>query len=427
MKTERVPSKMGKTAKPEAEADFAPVTYGDVQKAAEALKDAIIRTPTTRSITLSQITGAEIYIKFENLQFTASFKERGALNKLVNLSEAQKKAGVIAASAGNHAQGVAYHGARLGIPTTIAMPVNTPFVKVRQTEEHGAKVVLHGERFDDTAEYAKELAAEKGYTLVHPFDDPHVIAGQGTIGLEMLEDCPDLDILVVPVGGGGLIAGIATIAKCMKPDIKVIGVQAERFPSLHRAINKYDYEPRGSTLAEGIAVKTIGDLTGKICKRLVDDIFLVNEDSLEQAVCMLMTIEKTVPEGAGAAPLAAVMMNPEVFRDKKVGLVLSGGNIDPRLLASLLMRGLVREGRITRLRIELLDVPGALAQISGIIGRLGGNIIDVSHHRLFTELPAKETYSNVTLETRDRQHLLDILQALRDEGFVVHVNRSQDL
>lgn len=403
------------------------VTFEDIQRAAEALKGSIITTPMNESVTLSKLTGADIFIKFENLQFTASFKERGALNKLINLTDEQKANGVIAASAGNHAQGVAYHGRKLNIPTTIVMPVNTPFVKVRQTEEHGAHVVLFGERFEDTAVHALKLAGEKNLTLVHPFDDEDVIAGQGTIGLEMMAACPDLDIILVPVGGGGLISGVAVAAKHINPDIKIIGVQAERFPSLHRAVNNNDYIAQGSTLAEGIAVKNIGTKTYKICQELVDDILLVSEDALEEAVCMLMTIEKTVPEGAGAAPLAAINSYPEIFRGKKVGMIISGGNIDPRLLASLLMRGLVREGRITRLRIELLDVPGALATITKIIGDLGGNIIDVSHHRLFTELPAKETYSNVTLETRDRENLLDILDDLRKSGFTVHVNRSSDL
>ncbi len=403
------------------------ITFNEIQCAAIALKGAIVATPLNISRTLSKMTGAEIYLKFENLQFTASFKERGALNKLVNLSDAQKQKGVIAASAGNHAQGVAYHGSRLGIPTTIVMPVNTPFVKVSQTKEHGANVVLFGERFDDTAQQALKLADEQELTLLHPFDDYDVIAGQGTIGLEVMEDCPDLDIILVPVGGGGLISGIAIAAKHINPDIKIIGVQAERFPSLHRAVNNNDYTAKGSTLAEGIAVKTIGEKTYEICKDMVDDILLVSEDALEEAVCMLMTIEKTVPEGAGAAPLAAINSYPDVFKGKKVAMIVSGGNIDPRLLASLLMRGLVREGRITRLRVELLDVPGALAQITKIIGDLGGNIIDVSHHRLFTELPAKETYSNVTLETRDRANLEDILAGLRGAGFTVHINRSSDL
>lgn len=403
------------------------VTFEDIQRAVTALEGAVIATPLNKSMTLSKVTGAEIYLKFENLQFTASFKERGALNKLVNLTDDQKKNGVIAASAGNHAQGVAYHGSRLGIPTTIVMPVNTPFVKVRQTEEHGAKVVLFGDRFDETALHALKLAEEQQLTLVHPFDDHDVIAGQGTVGLEIMAACPDLDIILVPVGGGGLVSGVAIAAKHINPNIKVIGVQAERFPSLHRAINNNEYIARGSTLAEGIAVKNIGEKTYEICKEMVDDILLVSEDSLEEAVCMLMTVEKTVPEGAGAAPLAAVNSYPEIFRGKKVAMIISGGNIDPRLLASLLMRGLVREGRITRLRVELLDVPGALADITRIIGDLGGNIIDVSHHRLFTELPAKETYSNVTLETRDRENLEDILNGLRSAGFTVRVNRSSDL
>ncbi|MBL4800411.1 MAG: threonine ammonia-lyase [Emcibacter sp.] len=403
------------------------VTFDDIQKAAKALKGAIVKTPLNLSVTLSKLTGAEIYLKFENLQFTASFKERGALNKLINLTDSEKETGVIAASAGNHAQGVAYHGNRLGIPTTIVMPINTPFIKVSQTKEHGANVVLLGEKFDDTAELTLKLAEERNLTLLHPFNDNDVIAGQGTIGLEVMEACPDLDIILVPVGGGGLISGIAIAAKHINPDIKIIGVQAERFPSLHRAVHNNDFTAQGSTLAEGIAVKTIGDIPYKICKDLVDDILLVSESALEEAVCMLMTIEKTVPEGAGAAPLAAINSYPDIFKGKKVAMILSGGNIDPRLLASLLMRGLVREGRITRLRIELLDVPGALAQITKIIGDLGGNIIEVSHHRLFTELPAKETYSNVTLETRDRKNLDDILDGLRGEGFTVHRNRSSDL
>ncbi|MCF8474501.1 MAG: threonine ammonia-lyase [Emcibacter sp.] len=403
------------------------VKFADIQAAEKALKGSIIETPLNKSVTLSKLMDAEIYLKFENLQFTASFKERGALNKLINISDTQKKNGVIAASAGNHAQGVAYHGNRLGIPTTIVMPVNTPFVKVRQTEEHGANVVLYGERFDETAVYAANLALERNLTLVHPFDDYSVIAGQGTIGLEIMKACPDLDIIVVPVGGGGLISGVAIAAKHINPNIKIIGVQAERFPSLHRAIHNNEYVSKGSSLAEGIAVKNIGEKTFEICKNFVDDVLLVSETALEEALCMLMTIEKTVPEGAGAAPLAAIKSYPEIFKGKKVALIISGGNIDPRLLASLLMRGLVREGRITRLRIELLDVPGALAQIAKIIGDLGGNIIDVSHHRLFTELPAKETYSNVTLETRDKENLQDILDGLRNAGFIVHTNRASDL
>ncbi|MAU41684.1 MAG: threonine ammonia-lyase [Kordiimonas sp.] len=409
-----------------AEKSNLPVTMADVQRAADALRGALKPTPVTHSRVLSQMTGAEIYIKFENLMFTAAFKERGALNKLINLSPEQKKAGVIASSAGNHAQGVAYHANRLGIPATIVMPTNTPFVKVRQTEEFGATVVLQGEKFDETAVYAHELAAEKGYTLIHPFNDPDVIAGQGTVALEFLQDVPDLDVLVVPVGGGGLIAGMAVAAKATNPHIKVIGVQARRFPSLYRALHNEDFTPQGNTLAEGIAVKDIGAITLDICRELVDDVLLVSEDLLEQAVSLYLTIEKTVAEGAGAAPLAAVLNHPEMFKDKKVGLVLSGGNIDSRLLASLLMRGLVREGRITRIKVELQDIPGALSLVSGLIGERGGNIIDVSHHRLFTELPAKETYSNITLETRDRNHLQDILSALRSAGFVVHITQNED-
>lgn len=403
------------------------LTLEDVKKAAQDFDGAIKHTPTSHAITLSKITGADVYIKNENRQFTASFKERGALNKLLNLSEDQKKNGVIAASAGNHAQGVAFHGTRLGIPTTIAMPLGTPFVKISNTEELGATVVQVGERFDETADEALKIAKKEGFTVVHPFDDYHVMAGQGTIALEILEDVPDLDILVVPVGGGGLIAGIATAAKAINPDIKVIGVQSERFPSLYRAMHDEEYKPQGSTLAEGIAVKNIGEKTLKVCKKHVDDILLVSEEEIESALGMLLTIEKTVSEGAGACPLAALIRYPQIFKGKKCGLIVTGGNIDTRLLASILMRSLVRDGRITRLRIELPDVPGALSIISSIIGNKGGNIIDVSHHRLFTELPAKETYSNITLETRDSNHLQDILDELRAEGFVVSVNRNIDM
>ncbi len=400
------------------------VSFTDIQQAAEAIKGSVVRTPFNKSVTLSKLAGCDIFVKFENMQFTAAFKERGALNKLLSLTEAQRKAGVIAMSAGNHAQGVAYHAQRLGIPAVIVMPRNTPFVKVRQTEQFGAKVELYGEKFDDTAEFTEKMAADKGYTFIHPFDDPIVIAGQGTIGIEMLEEHPDLDMIVVPVGGGGLISGIATAVKAINPDIKIIGVQTERFPSLYRALNNEDYVARGNSLAEGIAVKTIGQNTLEIARDLVDEVLLVNEDALENAVSMYLNIEKTVAEGAGAAGLAAILSNPEYFRGKRVGTVLCGGNIDPRLLASLLMRGLVREGRITQLRIELSDMPGALATLSQIIGSRGANIIDVAHHRLFTQLPAKETYCDVTLETRDKIHLDEILAALKEAGFVVHLNNN---
>lgn len=400
------------------------ITIDDIRKAAKAINGAILRTPFNKSVTLSKMAGCELFIKFENLQFTAAFKERGALNKLLSLTDSQKSGGVIAMSAGNHAQGVAYHAQRLGIPAVIVMPRNTPFVKVRQTEQFGAKVELYGEKFDDTAEFTYNLSKEKGYTFIHPFDDPDVIAGQGTVGLEMLEDQPDLDALVVPVGGGGLISGIAIAAKSINPDIKIIGVQTERFPSLYRALHDQEFVSKGNSLAEGIAVKTIGKLPLAISRKLVDDVVLVTEESLEQAVSLYLNIEKTVAEGAGAAGLAAVLSYPEKFKGLKVGTVISGGNIDPRLLASLLMRGLVREGRITRLRIELSDVPGALATISHIIGSRGANIIDVAHHRLFTDLPAKETICDISLETRDRVHLDEILRALTEAGFVVHVSNT---
>ena len=324
------------------------LTIDDVTKAAKGFNGAIKHTPANHAITISKITGADVYIKLENRQFTASFKERGALNKLLNLTKEQQEKGVIAASAGNHAQGVAYHGSRLGIPTTIAMPLGTPFVKISNTEALGAKVVQVGERFDETAEAALKIAQEKELTVVHPFDDYHVMAGQGTIALEFIQDVPDLEFLLVPVGGGGLIAGVATAAKAINPDIKVIGVQSTRFPSLYRALKDEEYKPQGSTLAEGIAVKTIGEKTFEICKKVVDDVLLVNEEEIEKALGMLLTIEKTVTEGAGACPLAALIRYPDMFKDKKVGLIVTGGNIDTRLLASILMRSLVRDGRITR-------------------------------------------------------------------------------
>lgn len=401
-----------------------PVTLNDVRHAAKALEGAIMRTPFSKSHTLSKVTGAEVFIKFENLQFTASFKERGALNKLLSLTPEERDVGVIAASAGNHAQGVAFHGQRLGIPTTIVMPSTTPFVKVRQTEDFGATVLLEGERFDETAAFTANLAKEKGYTLIHPFDDAKVIAGQGTIALEMLRDVPDLDAIIVPVGGGGLISGIAVACKALRSNLDIIGVQTERFPSLRRALDGEDYVSRGNSLAEGIAVKTIGAQTFEIARQLVDDVVLVREDDLEEAVSLYLNVEKTVAEGAGAAALAALLRYPERFRDQKVGLILSGGNIDSRLLASLLMRSLVREGRITRLRITLSDIPGALGVVASVIGTRGGNIIDVSHHRLFSHLPAKETFSDVTLETRDSMHLEDILKAIRDAGFDVHIKSA---
>ena len=403
------------------------LSFEDIKDAAKKIHGVIDNTPTNHAITLSKITGAEVYIKLENRHFTASFKERGALNALLSLSPKQRQKGVIAASAGNHGQGLAYHGSRLGIPTTIAMPLGTPFIKITNTKALGAEVVQIGKTFDETANAALEIAKSKDLTLVHPFDNFLVMAGQGTIAIEFLKDVPDLDFLLVSVGGGGLISGVATAAKAIKPDIQIIGVQSERFPSLYRAFNNEDYTAQGSTLAEGIAVKTIGKKNITICNELVDDILLVGEEEIEKAIVMLMTVEKTISEGAGACPLAALIRYPEMFKGKKVGIVVTGGNIDTRLLASILMRSLVRDGRITRLRIELPDIPGALSIISSIIGNQGGNIIDVSHHRLFTELPAKETYSNITLETRDAQHLQDILSELREEGFVVNVNRNIEM
>lgn len=393
----------------------------DIRAAARVIEGHVELTPCKRSITLSQITGADVWLKFENHQFTASFKERGALNKLTSLTDAERAVGVIAMSAGNHAQAVAYHARRLGIAATIVMPTNTPFVKVENTRLHAADVILHGETLAAAAAYAHELTAERKATFIHPFDDPRVIAGQGTVALEMLATMPELDCLVVPVGGGGLISGMAVAARAIKPDIEIIGVEAALYPALKSALDGHDRPCGGDTLAEGIAVTELGQVTLPLIRRYVDDLLLVGEDELEHAVCQLLDIEKTLAEGAGAAGLAAIIAHPQAFAGKKVGIVLSGGNIDARLLSSVLMRELVRKGRITQLRVNLSDVPGQMAKVSDIVCRLGGNFIDIQHHRIFTMLPAKDTYVDIVLETRDRQHLDTILQELRDTNYLVTV------
>ena len=394
-------------------------TLADIQAAATRIAGAVIRTPTLHSRTLSDLVGADVWLKFENLQFTAAYKERGALNKLLALNEDERRRGVVAASAGNHAQAVAYHGKRLGIPVTIVMPVSTPTIKVTQTEGHGATVILHGERFDDAHAFAKQLEGEKGYVFVHPFDDPAVISGAGTVALEMLEAVPDLDVIVVPIGGGGLISGISTAAKAIKPGIEIVGIEAELYPSMKNVVEGGHRAIGGDTLAEGIAVKVPGELTRRIIAARVDRIDLVAEKDIEHAVALLVGIEKTVVEGAGAAGLAAILADPDRYRGRKVGTVLCGGNIDTHLLANVLVRELVRCGRIARLRIAAQDRPGALAAITATFHKCGVNIIEVHHHRIFTTLPAKDTVIEVECEARDSVAIEHLVTALEGAGFVV--------
>lgn len=396
------------------------LTIDHIRAAADRIKGAVVHTPTMHSITLSEITGAEIWLKFENQQFTAAYKERGALNALLLLSEEKRQKGVIAASAGNHSQGLSYHGRRLGVPVTIVMPRTTPTVKVMQTEAVGGNVVLHGESFDDAYAYALKLEQERGLTFVHPFDDPDVAAGQGTVALEMFADAPDLDCIVTPIGGGGLMSGMATAARALKPDMQVIGVQAELYPSMYARVKGQTMECGGDSLAEGISVKAPGEFTSKIIAELVDDILLVNESALEKAVSLLLQIEKTVVEGAGAAGLAAVLANPEKFAGKKIGLVLCGGNIDTRLLANVLLRDLAREGRLARLRVTLQDRPGALYKVMGVFDDHNVNIIEIYHQRVFTSLPAKGLITDIECEARDRAQLDSLVAALRKAGYTVN-------
>ena len=394
-------------------------TLADIRAAAQRIEGAIIRTPTLMSRTLSDIIGAEVWLKFENLQFTAAYKERGALNKLLQLTPEERARGVIAASAGNHAQAVAYHGKRLGIPVTIVMPTSTPSMKVTQTEGHGAHVVLEGAMFDDAQAKAFALALSEGFVFIPPFDDPAIIAGQGTIALELLADAPEVDMLVVPIGGGGLISGIATAAKAIKPGIEIIGVEAELYPSTKNAIDGLDRPIGGDTLAEGIAVKEPGKLTKAIISALVDDIRLVAEKDIEHAVALLVAIEKTVVEGAGAAGLAAMLAEPERYKGRKVGTILCGGNIDTHLLANVLVRELVRSGRIARLRIALQDRPGALAAATRIFHECSVNILEVHHHRIFTHLPAKDTMIEVQCEARDEAGIARLIESLEAVQFTV--------
>jgi threonine dehydratase len=398
---------------------LAPPTIDDIRAATKRIEGAVIRTPMLVSRTLSEAIGAEVWLKFENLQFTAAYKERGALNKLLQLTAEERARGVIAASAGNHAQAVAYHAKRLGIPATIVMPESTPTVKVTQTAGHGAAVVLYGKIVDDAFARARELALENGYVFIHAFDDPQIIAGAGTVGLEMLEDAPDLDTIVVPIGGGGLMSGVSIAARAVKPDIELIGVEAELYPSMKCAIQHCQMPLGGDTLAEGIAVKQPGELTSRILAEYANDVMLVSERNLERAVAMLVGIEKTVVEGAGAAGLAAMLSDRERFKGKKVATLLCGGNIDTHLLANVLVRDLVRQGRIARLNVAAHDQPGALAAITAKVYEAGVNVLEIHHSRIFTSLPAKDTMIEVECEARDPQAIEDVVGRLEAAGFRV--------
>ena len=401
-----------------------PVELDDIAAAQARLRGAILETDCDFSSTLSGIVGCRVWLKFENLQFTASFKERGALNRLSVLTAAERRRGVIAMSAGNHAQGVAYHAHRLGVPATIVMPVNTPNVKVANTRRHGAQVILFGETVEEAAQFARARGDEKGLTFIHPYDDPLVIAGQGTIALEMLGAAPEIDTLIVPIGGGGLISGVAIAAKAVRPDMRVVGVQSALYPSMYNATRGTQLAIEGDTLADGIAVQDPGRLAAAIVEQLVDDIVLVGEAEIEHAVSLLLTIEKTLVEGAGAVGLAAALKRPNAFAGRAVGLVLSGGNIDTRLLASVLTRELAREGRLAQLCIDLVDRPGALAKVANVLAAAGANIVEVAHQRVFCDLPAKHAMLDLVVETRDRRHLEDAVGCLKQAGFAVAVGNG---
>jgi threonine dehydratase len=393
------------------------VTFADIQAARRTIGAQVLRTPMLPAPKLSALTGAEVFVKYENLQVTNSFKERGALTKLAALSAADRARGVIAMSAGNHAQAVAYHARRLSIPATIVMPVTTPFVKVAATQAYGATVVLDGETVADAQMRAEAIARERKLVWVHPYDDPHVIAGQGTIALEMLEDAPDLDVLVVPIGGGGMIAGCAIAARAAKPGIEIVGVECSFYPGMRNALTGEGRAVGGATLAEGIAVKNVGVLALPIVRELVSDVLLVEEAHLERAVNAFLTLQKTIAEGAGAAGLAALLANPRRFAGRKVGLILCGGNIDPRILASIMVRELERENRIVSFRLSIPDRPGVLGVIATRLGQLGANILEVNHRRLFLDVPAKGAKLDVTVETRDAAHADDIHRALQGDGY----------
>ncbi len=397
-------------------------TFADIQRAAARVQPALVRTPTRHSRTLSGIAGCEVWLKFENRQFTASFKERGALNRILSLTDDEKRRGVAAMSAGNHAQGVAYHAGRLGIPATIVMPVTTPFNKVKHTSDFGAKVILQGADLNEAYDEAQRITAEQNLTFIHPYDDPLVIAGQGTCALEMLEDVPQLDALIVPVGGGGLISGCAIAAQAMKPAIEIYGVQTALYPAMRQAMRGAPPAelPHAQTIAEGIAVKRPGALTTQIVRALVKDIFVVGEDRIEHALAMILEIEKTLIEGAAAAGFAALMANGDVFKGRHVGIVMSGGNIDMRLLSNVILRELTREGRIFSLELQIEDRPGQLAQIAALIAQAGGNVLEVSHNRMMAGISAKSATLGLVVEARDTEHAQEIRDALVAAGFRQH-------
>ena len=393
------------------------ISIKDIEAARGIIAGVVLRTPMLPAPKLSALTGAEVFVKYENLQVTNSFKDRGALVKLSSLGARERERGVIAMSAGNHAQAVAYHAARLGIPAVIVMPVTTPFVTVAATRSHGAQVELYGETVADAQARCEEIQAERGLTLVHPYDDARIMAGQGTIALEMLEEVPDLDMLVIPIGGGGLIAGNAVAAKAMKPSIDIVGTEAALYPSVWNALRGEERAIGGPTLAEGIAVKNVGKLTLPVIRELVSDVILANEAQLERAVNAYLTLQKTMAEGAGAAGLAAMLAEPARFRGKRVGLILCGGNIDPRILASIMVRELDRESRIVSFRLTIPDRPGVLGVIATRLGELGANILEVDHRRLFLDVPAKGAKLDVTIETRDAAHADEIFAAMGASGY----------
>lgn len=402
------------------------IRIDDIRDAAEAIAGEVVRTPTVPAGSLSDETGAELFLKLETLQRTGSFKDRGSLVKLKSLTPEEAERGVIAVSAGNHAQGVAFHAQRLGIPATILMPEGTPFNKVRRTEAYGAEVVLRGDTLDAAEPYAHELADERRLTFVHPYDDERIVAGQGTVALEMLEDMPDLDVIVVPIGGGGIISGIAIAAKALRPDIEIVGVETEVYPSMYNAIHGIEGEIGGDTLADGIAVKSPGRITREVIERLVDDILIVAEPSIEAAVQMLLIDGKLLVEGAGATPLAAVLENGPRFEGRRVGLVACGANVDPRILSSILIRGMSRAGHLASLRVAITDQTGTLARVAKVIGDTGGNIVETHHQRMFARIPVKRAELDVLVETRDRAHADRIIQRLEEAGFSTR-RRSETL
>lgn len=405
-------------------------TFADIEAASGRIASEVIRTPAVEAPRLAaQLNLAGLWLKLENQQFTGSFKDRGALNKLKSLSAAEAKQGVIAMSAGNHAQGVAYHAQRLGIPATIVMPEGTPFTKAERTSALGAKVVLKGDTIDAAALHAREIAKAENLTFVHPYDDALIVAGQGTIGLELLEQAPEIDVLVAPIGGGGLISGIATAMKAKRPEIEIYGAECRLYPSMHHAVNNLPPQNGGQTLADGIAVKSPGVLTRAIVEQHVKEVLLVEEEAIEAAVNLLVEVQRLVTEGAGATALAAILAHPEKFRGKRVAAIVSGGNIDSRLLAQVLMRGLFRDGRVVTLRIEISDQPGVLATVAKLIGSTGGNIIEVHHQRMFFDLPAKRAEIDVVIETRNAQHVHQIIAALEEAGFETRrlSSRSDDV